>query len=126
MLFRLRTAIYACASAILALASCSTMPDQSYPPHLDHDFGASFLIGDDGRLPFLETSTDLVLHRLELTPPPREERFGDGTRWFVYAPGTTVTVRGALRAYQTDEGTIPELEDLLQTPAARMISLTNF
>jgi hypothetical protein len=113
-------------AAMLTVGSCSTMPEPSYPPHQDHRFDASFLIGDVGKLPFLVTSTNVVLHRLELDPKPDDELFGGDARWFVYPPGTTVKVRGALRAYATHDGKIPSLKDLLQTSAARMTSLITF
>lgn len=122
----MRAVLGALVAALLALSSCSTMPEPSYPPHQDHRFGACFLVGDEGKLPFLVTSTNVVLHQLELDPKPSEEQFGSNARWFVYPPGTTVKVRGALRAYATNDGLVPTLEDLLSTNAARMTSLTTF
>ena len=126
-----RTTLSGLVSGLLAVAGavlggCSTMPEPTYPPHVDHVFVASFLVGDDGKLPFLVTSVDVVLHRLELDPKPGEERFASDARWFVYPPGTTVKVRGALRAYTPHDGAAPDLRDLLNTGAARMISLTTF
>ena len=126
-----RTTFSGLVSGMLAVAgavlsSCATMPAPTYPPHVDHVFLASFLVGDDGKLPFLVTSMDVVLHRLELDPKPSEERFGKDARWFVYPPGTTVKVRGALRAYTPDDGAARDLKDLLDTGAARMTSLTTF
>ena len=110
----------------LLLASCSSMPEASYPPHVDHQFGASFVVGDDGKLPFVNTTTDVVLHRLELEPKPSGEQFEASARWFVYPPGTKVLVRGALRAYASDDGTVPKLKDLLNPGSARMTSLVTF
>lgn len=102
------------------------MPETSYPPHVDHQFGASFVVGEDGKLPFVNTTTDVVLHRLELEPKPSDEQFEANTRWFVYPPGTTVKVRGALRAYANKDGTVPKLKDLLNPGSARMTSLVTF
>lgn len=101
------------------------MPEPSYPAHADHRFRASFLIGAEGRLPLLSTTKDVVVRELQLDPEPTTERFSPDGRWFVYPPGTTVKVRGALRVYQAADGSIPALKDLLQTEAARMTSLTD-
>lgn len=115
-------------SALIAvlLSGCSTMPEAGYPPHVDHRFGASYVVGDAGKLPFLSTTKDVVLHRLELDPQPNAERFQGDARWFVYPPGTTVEVRGALRAYAREDGTVPKLQDLLHAETARLLSVVTF
>ena len=53
----------------------------------------------DGRLVLPVTSHDLVVHELRLDPPPRDEHFGGGARWFAYEPGTRVIVHSRFRRY---------------------------
>lgn len=90
----------AAASFLLALAgSCSSLPEPRIPAHREHDVEAEFVVAGDGRLVLPVSSQDLVVHALALDPPPLGERFGDGARWFAYAPGTRVFVRSRFRTY---------------------------
>lgn len=87
----------------LLAAACSNLPPKSYPGFIEQDVEASFVVGEDGRVTFPATTDDFVVHRLELVPPALGERFGAaGERWFVYAPGTAVTLRAWMRTY--DDG----------------------
>lgn len=89
----------------LALAAaCSTLPEPRVPAHREHDVEAEFVVASDGRLALPTSSRDLVVHDLTLDPPPLGERFGDGARWFAYAPGTRVLVRSRFRTYGNDGG----------------------
>ncbi len=72
------------------------------PAHHEHDVEAEFVVAGDGRLALPASSRDLVVHELMLDPPPLGERFGDGARWFAYAPGTRVLVRSRFRTYGSD------------------------
>jgi hypothetical protein len=96
--------------------SCSTLPDASVPPHLDHDFLAVFQVGQDGKLHFPTTSRNLVVRSVTLQPEPASEAFDGDQRWFVYPPGITVRVRAQIRAYASGDSKIPSLHDIL--PAA--------
>lgn len=100
-------------------SSCSTVPDDVLPPHVDHAFHATYRVGTDGRLAFPVTTRDLVIRDLQLSPEPGREEFGNEGRWFVYPTGTTVHARGSLRIYATDDGSQPKLRDVL--PGATLL-----
>ncbi|MEC8652848.1 MAG: hypothetical protein VYA51_03915 [Planctomycetota bacterium] len=106
--------------ALLGLpAACSTMPPQTLPPHVDHEFDARYTVGQDGALRLPVTRRNLVIRELDLQPAPIAEAFGEGVRTLRYRPGTTVTARGALRAYAKPDGAMPTLEELLPGAALR-------
>ena len=100
-------------SLALLLAACSTLPEHHQPAHADHDFDASFAVGEDGRLLFPITTRNLVVRQIELQPKPLGEQFLAEQRWFLYPAGTRVRAQGQLRAYQNESGTIPLLRELL-------------
>jgi hypothetical protein len=98
----------------LAAAACSTLPPASYPPFVDHDVRAEYVVGDDGRLGFPVTTREFVVQSLRLEPAPLDEHFdAAGRRWFVYAGGTAVTARCRLRVYALPDGSEPPLAQLL-------------
>jgi len=53
----------------------------------------------DGRLVVPTSGAFLLVHGLELAPPPLAEEFAGEERWFVYAPGAHVTLRARFRAF---------------------------
>ena len=102
----------------MAICGCSTLPVPTHPEHVDHQFHASFDVGEDGRLVFPTTTRELVVRSIELMPKPAGEQFAAEQRWFVYPAGTSVQARGQLRIYANPSGVIPKLADVL--PNARL------
>jgi len=108
-----RAARAAVAAAVL-LASCSVLPDASYPPFHDHHLAADFVVPADGRLRMPSSSPSLTIRELHFEPAPQGERFGrGGERWLLYAPGTAVRVHGRFRAYAGADGRLPGAAELL-------------
>jgi hypothetical protein len=104
---------------LLLLAACSTVPEASFPPFVDHAVAAEFVVPANGRLELPTSTALLVVHSLDLVPPAPAgaERFdGDGRRWFELTPGATVEVRCRCRAFAGVEGRPPRALDLF--PAA--------
>lgn len=92
----------------LAAPACSTLPEPTFPPYVEHRVEAEYIVPQSGRLLLPASSPELVVLALELLPPPEDERFRADRRWFTYAPGTRVTVRGRVRAYSTPGAQPPD------------------
>ena len=106
-----------------AASSCSSLPDAHYPPFVEHEIDASFLVDETGELPFPATTRDIVVRSLQLDPTPTGERFDDsGQRFFLYPPGSAVTARCQVRIYAGRDGTQRTVADLL--PLALRIAPT--
>lgn len=87
------------AVAASCLAACSTLPEPSLPAYRDHDVAAEYVVPANGRLPLPTSDSELLVQEFSLQPPPLAEHFRDTARWFTYAPGTRVSVRGRFRTY---------------------------
>lgn len=94
-------------------SGCSTLPKAEHPQHKDHSFHARYVIGEDGRLMFPSTTRDLIINHVQLMPKPSAEEFRGNQRWFIYPPGKIVHAHGSLRAYASESGAIPKLQQLL-------------
>lgn len=103
----------------LAAPACSTLPVAAFPPYVEHRVEAEYVVPPSGRLLLPASSPQLVVLALELLPPPDGERFRADRRWFTYAPGTRVTVRGRVRAY-SPPGAPPPAAATLFDGAARL------
>lgn len=100
MLLRARAAAtFATFTTLAALAACSVLPEPTQPPFADHCVAADFVVPDTGRLALPTSSDALLVHEFVLDPPPLAEQFRDERRWFTYAPGTRVVVRGRFRTW---------------------------
>jgi hypothetical protein len=102
---------------VLGLAAgCSTLPDSWLPPFRDHQLDTEFVVPADGRFLVPVSSAEVVVHELRLSPQPTGEQFEGAARFFTYAPGTRVAVRGRLRIYARGEAAPRELEQVFATP----------
>jgi hypothetical protein len=90
-------------AATVAVAACSTLPSAPPGPHLDHHVAVEFVVPPNGRLVLPASSPTLSVQQLALDPAPLGEQFRDAVRWFVYAPGTRVTMRGRFRSWGDGE-----------------------
>ena len=75
------------------------LPTASTGYFADHHVRAEFVVPADGRLALPTSGASLLVHGLELAPPPLAEEFANAQRWFVYAPGARVTLRARFRAF---------------------------
>ena len=103
-----------CASlgSLAVITACSTMPEQTRPPHLDRAFVARYVVSDEGTLQLPVTDRALVVRALEVQPAPDSEDFSARRRALRYPPGTAVQVRGRVRIYPRADGTSPTLAEL--------------
>jgi hypothetical protein len=99
--------------AMAWLAACSNVPRASFPPYAERAIAAEFVVPADGLLPMPRSSWSLVVHELQADPPPLEERFAEGSRWFVYPAGAAVVVHCRYRAYAGPDGRLAEPADVL-------------
>lgn len=91
------------ASALLLLAGCSALPTAQRPPFVDHDVVVRYVVPPEGWLVLPTSAGDVVIARLRTEPEPQAERFDELRRRLQFTPGSTVTVRAALRSYGSDE-----------------------
>ncbi len=99
---------------LLVLASCSQLPPRAYPPFAEHSIVAEFLVPPGGELAVPSSAPLLVVHELHAEPPPRGERFGAaGERFWLFAPGSHVSLHCRCRAYAHDGGPVPTAAEIL-------------
>jgi hypothetical protein len=104
---------------LLAAAACSTLPDSWLPPFHDHELDTEFVVPADGRFVAPVSSDEVVVHELRLSPQPTGEHFEGQQRFFTYAPGTRVAVRGRLRIYARADAAPRGLEQVFPKPERR-------